>query len=754
MFQALWNDCVLSELLSQTSNFQHNGLVGYTQLVLDESRDQVLVGGKDILFRLSLDNLSELEVADWSSNSNTTGKCLSTGQPEESCHNFLRVLLLHRGNRVLACGTNSFDPLCTWRTAEKLSDVTEEFSGRAICPYDPRHNTTALMTDNGDLYAATPNFVSTYEFGNFVYFFFRETAVEYINCGNFLIQTDRGGAIFLEGKWTSFHKARLNCSLPGDFPFYFDELQSTFYSYEEKKVYAIFTTPPNSIAGSAVCVYNMTSFEEAFNGPFKHQGIGDVSVDEARQRFVRDRKCNSDTGGNKRSSEKSTNHLVMGMKYQLMDQAVQPATISPLVVREQERWTHIVVDHVESKTHPLEVFFLATDDGKIQKMVRLPGKSVTCLLEEIKIVPNGRPRPVKAMKLSSLKGAIYLSTDGNVLKVPVQRCHNFSDRRTCLAARDPYCGWDTLRQKCTLPPEDNPRAEYWEQDITDCPNTEYPQDGGWSRWTPWSKCQNVGGDSMMEQCLCRSRSCDNPQPINGGSPCIGASMEFMVSGQSGRSGQPAHKLAGFAFRIRKRQCGNPPPKYGGRMCAGQDTEKQYCSGSPECSLPPVDGKWSLWSGWSACTKECNGGIQTRRRSCNPAGTESLGRAVRGQQARVAHVQHAGLRGISPWTEWIQTNRTTGGYFEQRFRFTCRASVPKRKLIKTSFAKSQARFCHNNGHGCQTSGELRNSITSIDAFTSVDRVLRKFCRYKRKLFQKYCNCRTLGVFLVCQKCGYG
>lgn len=110
--------------------------------------------------------------------------------------------------------------------------------------------------------------------------------------------------------------------------------------------------------------------------------------------------------------------------------------------------------------------------------------------------------------------------------------------------------------------------------------------------------------------------------------------------------------------------------------------------------------------------------------------------------------------ISPWTEWIQTNRTTGGYFEQRFRFTCRASVPKRKLIKTSFAKSQARFCHNNGHGCQTSGELRNSITSIDAFTSVDRVLRKFCRYKRKLFQKYCNCRTLGVFLVCQKCGYG
>ena len=25
--------------------------------------------------------------------------------------------------------------------------------------------------------------------------------------------------------WTSFLKARLNCSLPGDFPFYFDEIR-------------------------------------------------------------------------------------------------------------------------------------------------------------------------------------------------------------------------------------------------------------------------------------------------------------------------------------------------------------------------------------------------------------------------------------------------------------------------------------------------------------------------------------------------
>jgi len=33
---------------------------------------------------------------------------------------------------------------------------------------------------------AEPDFVSAYDIGDFVYFFFRETAVEYINCGKVL----------------------------------------------------------------------------------------------------------------------------------------------------------------------------------------------------------------------------------------------------------------------------------------------------------------------------------------------------------------------------------------------------------------------------------------------------------------------------------------------------------------------------------------------------------------------------------------
>nr|XP_054750058.1 semaphorin-5A-like [Lytechinus pictus] len=97
-----------------------------------------------------------------------------------------------------------------------LTKIVDQVSGIARCPYNPHHNTTALFTEDGDLYTGTvmdfmardavvyrtlgpspplrtaqlnskwlnnPNFVSSYEIGPYVYFFFRETAVEFSNCG-------------------------------------------------------------------------------------------------------------------------------------------------------------------------------------------------------------------------------------------------------------------------------------------------------------------------------------------------------------------------------------------------------------------------------------------------------------------------------------------------------------------------------------------------------------------------------------------
>ena len=91
--------------------------------------------------------------------------------------------------------------------------------GRGKCPYSPKANSSAFMNDNGDyyiagstdfsandytiyrmsganldqalvrtepynpLYMTQPNFVLTFETDQFVYFVFRENAIEYMNCG-------------------------------------------------------------------------------------------------------------------------------------------------------------------------------------------------------------------------------------------------------------------------------------------------------------------------------------------------------------------------------------------------------------------------------------------------------------------------------------------------------------------------------------------------------------------------------------------
>ena len=40
-----------------------------------------------------------------------------------------------------------------------------------------------------------------------------------------MCKNDEGGKYVLKQSWTSFFKARFNCSVPGEFPFYFDEIR-------------------------------------------------------------------------------------------------------------------------------------------------------------------------------------------------------------------------------------------------------------------------------------------------------------------------------------------------------------------------------------------------------------------------------------------------------------------------------------------------------------------------------------------------
>lgn len=81
--------------------------------------------------------------------------CQDKGQSEESCRNYVKVLLSD-GTRLFTCGTSAFSPACSWRQLDNVSHVLETVHGVAKCPYDPRANITALMTTEGQYYVGTP----------------------------------------------------------------------------------------------------------------------------------------------------------------------------------------------------------------------------------------------------------------------------------------------------------------------------------------------------------------------------------------------------------------------------------------------------------------------------------------------------------------------------------------------------------------------------------------------------------------------
>lgn len=273
----------------------------------------------------------------------------------------------------------------------------------------------------------------------------------------------------LKDNWTTFVKARLNCSISGDYPFYFDEIQSTSYVPDENIVYASFTTPSNGIAGSAICAFNLTSIDAAFAGPFKYQEHTTSSWNKHYTQYPNHFEC--------KGSAKS-NHLLETSKYQLMDNAVQATTLSPLHVAETERFTHITVDVLATKLHAVvHVIYVATQDGFIKKINVLPRTQETCIVEIWQPVPYSS---ILIINLQFLKNtnSLYVGTATGLMRIPAHHCRRHVSQDSCLNAMDPYCGWNELEDACTAAPQSDPLVKHWKQSVTSCPKLDAPADGG------------------------------------------------------------------------------------------------------------------------------------------------------------------------------------------------------------------------------------------------------------------------------------
>ncbi|XP_010633387.1 semaphorin-6B [Fukomys damarensis] len=387
----------------------------------------LFIGDRDNLYRVELEPPTSTELRyqrklTWRSNPSDIDVCRMKGKQEGECRNFVKVLLLRDESTLFVCGSNAFSPVCANYSMDTLQPVGDNISGMARCPYDPKHANVALFSD-GMLFTAT------------VTDFLAIDAVIYRSLGDRptlrtvkhdskwfkgggpggrerkndqdemcvctsaqsvvvsrvarVCKNDVGGSPrVLEKQWTSFLKARLNCSVPGDSHFYFNVLQavSGVVSLGGRPVIlAVFSTPSNSIPGSAVCAFDMRQVAAVFEGRFREQkGAGPWG-----------------------------NQTVVFLGSEV-------GTVLKFLVRPNASVTG---------TSGPSVFLEEFETYRPDRCGRPGGGGET-------------GQRLLSLELDAASGGLLAAFPRCVVRVPVARCQQYSGcMKNCIGSQDPYCGW-------------------------------------------------------------------------------------------------------------------------------------------------------------------------------------------------------------------------------------------------------------------------------------------------------------------------
>ncbi|XP_059926698.1 sema domain, transmembrane domain (TM), and cytoplasmic domain, (semaphorin) 6D, like isoform X1 [Gadus macrocephalus] len=475
--------------------------------LMTKIQDTLFIAGRDQVYLVSLRESYRNEIIPyrkltWRSGPADREMCAVKGKHRDECHNFIKVLVPRNDDLVFICGTNGFNPMCRYYRLDNLEFDGEEISGLARCPFDSKQTNVALFAD-GKLYSATvadfqasdaviyrsmgdgsalrtikydskwlkePHFLHAVEYGNYVYFFYREIAVEHNSLGKAvysrvarICKNDVGGSQrVLEKHWTSFAKARLNCSVPGESFFYFDVLQSVtdiIHIDGVPSVVGVFTTQMNSIPGSAVCAFSMGDIEKVFQGRFKEQKTPDsVWTPFPEEKLPKPRPgCCAGQGpaeSFKSSIEFPDETLQFIKSHPLMDTPVPSIRDEPWFTKTRVRYrlTALAVDTAAGPHQNYTVVFIGSEAGVVLKVLaKTTSASLndSLLLEEIDVFNKAKclsshedDKRVLSLHVDADTHSLYVAFSSCVIRIPLSRCERHTScHKSCIALRDPYCGW-------------------------------------------------------------------------------------------------------------------------------------------------------------------------------------------------------------------------------------------------------------------------------------------------------------------------
>uniref|UniRef100_UPI00398F766B SCO-spondin-like n=1 Tax=Pristiophorus japonicus TaxID=55135 RepID=UPI00398F766B len=265
--------------------------------------------------------------------------------------------------------------------------------------------------------------------------------------------------------------------------------------------------------------------------------------------------------------------------------------------------------------------------------------------------------------------------------------------------------------------------------------------GGWSSWSPWSKCdRSCGGGKSL-----RIRSCTDPPPKNGGKRCTGERFKAMLCNVQpcGADGCPVgQEYVGCANKCPRAcidfqsgivcsdsglceagcRCPDGYLEQDGAcvapwQCQCTDTLGQsWAPGSRrqvECSnctcaegritcsnstCPISDCAWSQWSTWSPCSISCGTGTRSRFSTCgNGRLTCTFAACVRNGH-------------FTAWSPWTSCSRSCGGIGHMTRSRDCSNPAPANGGRDCAGPRVDVKFCQTAE--CQVPAPTREPVTSL------------------------------------------
>uniref|UniRef100_A0A914Y475 Sema domain-containing protein n=1 Tax=Panagrolaimus superbus TaxID=310955 RepID=A0A914Y475_9BILA len=460
----------------------------------------------------------------WPTDQSKADECRKKSSQQDDCRNYIRVFSINeKTNDFLICGTYSFKPKCRILNSQ-THEIIREFSGTGLSPLNPQYNATFYL-DNDNLYTATvsdfastdaliyqrnitsdtnsgirternnlkllnkPTFAGSLHTDKYVYFFFREKAVEaetidgYGASGYYsrvarVCKNDDGGPTIYANEWTTYVKARLNCSLPGSKQFYFDQIISISnvtnnYGKSDGMVYATYVSEYDFLSHSVICAFNINDIDKLFETS-DYLVTDPMSV--AYYRKSRDHqnsigKChnNSHSLSPDQMSNIKSSPLMADLVPNIFGKAVG-------IYEGQDHYNSIAIHsnvHLPEHNHIIDVIYVGTDQGNIIKMLNLKGtKAVEAEKDPlVKIsLMKVADEPIRKLTVFNEQYLIVV-TDRQVFALSLYQCQRFENCKNCAEARDPYCGWH-IHEKSCMPIKKGDTAKHFLQSVIDGKSTE------------------------------------------------------------------------------------------------------------------------------------------------------------------------------------------------------------------------------------------------------------------------------------------